>query len=241
MTAASGQARPAGTSPTVKARVAGLFYLLNILTIFAAIFCFRGIIVPRVPAATAANLIAHESLYRTGFALELVSTACSVAVAALLYELLKPVNSSVSLLAAFFRLIACTVAIVGYVFQLAPLLVVGGVTLDGVKADELPALGMLLFRLHNLASDILIVFFGLHFVLLGYLVIKSSFLPRALGVLACVGGLGGMIFFVPPLARAVFPYVVGVGLVAEVSLALWLLIKGVNAERWQEQALAAFF
>jgi len=240
MSAASVVVPRPGRSPRVKARLAGLFYLLNTLTIFAAIYCFRGIIAPRDPAATAANVLAHQSLYHLGFALELLSTACSVAVAALLYEVLKPVDSSMSLLAAFFRLIACAVALVGYVFQLAPLLVAGGVPLNGVRPDELTALGMLLYRLHNPASDIVIVFFGFHFVLLAYLILRASFLPRALGVFASLAGLGAIAFLVPPLARAAFPYLVGVGLPAEVSLTLWLLIKGVNEERWREQAVTGY-
>jgi Domain of unknown function (DUF4386) len=88
-------------SPRSKARVAGVFYLLNILTIFLAISFFRGLFVSGDVAATATNLAAHPLRFQSGFALELASTACSVAVAALLYVLLEPVNKSLSVLAGF--------------------------------------------------------------------------------------------------------------------------------------------
>lgn len=219
-----------GSPLPVRPRTAGFFYLLNTLTILAAIFCFRGIVVPSDPAATAANLLAHESLYRAGFALELISTACSVTVAALLYELLKPVDPGLSLLAALFRIVACSVAIVGYVFQLAPLLLVGSAGATGSNPNDVSALGILVFRLHSAISDIVIVYFGFHFVLLGLLIMKSSFLPRALGALALVGGLAALVFLVPAFSRVMLPYVAGIGLVVEQSLTWWLLIKGVDGK-----------
>lgn len=214
-------------SARLTARAAGFFYLLNILTILSAVYCFRGLIIPRDPAATATNLLAHESLFRLGSAFELISTACSIAVAALLYELLKPVNATVSLLAAFFRLMACAVAVVGYVLQLAPLQLLGGAQpLSGIKSEEVPAIALLLYRLHGPVSDMVIVFFGFHFVLIGYLIFRSKFLPRGLGVLVGFGGLVGLTFLAPPLARHFFPYLIAIGLLVEVSLTVWLLAKG---------------
>jgi len=227
-------------APQRQARIAGVFYLLNILTILLAVFFFRGLVVPRDPAATAANIQRHESLFRLAFALELISTTCSIVVAALFYELLRPVNRSLSLVAAFFRLVACAVAIVGYLLQLAPLVIFGGTQpLDGFKPEELQTLGLVLMRLRGSASDVVIVFFGFHFVAIGYLIFQSTFLPRGLGVLAGLGGLGGLIFLAPPLARILFPFFLAVGLVVEVSLTTWLLAKGVNNQRWREKASAA--
>lgn len=223
------------------ARIAGVFYLLNIATIFAAIFFFRGIIVARDPAATAANVLAHEASFRLGSALEVISTACSIVVAALFYELLKPVNRSASLTAAFFRLAACAVAVVGYLFQLAPLQILGGgvPSLSGLKQDELQAIALLLYRLHGPASDMVIVFFGFHFVLIGYLIFRSTFLPRVLGALVGVAGLGGLIFLAPPVAHSVFLYFVAIGALAEWSLTAWLLAAGINVQRWNELAATA--
>ena len=232
-------------SPRFQARIAGVFYLLNILTIFVAIFFLRGLVVSRDPAATASNLLAHESSFRLGFTLELISTMCSIVVAALFYELFRPVSRSLSLLAAFFRLIACAVAVLGYLFQLAPLQALGSAHyLSTLTMEQLEALGLLLYTFSAQASHIVIVFFGFHFVVLGYLIFASSYLPRTLGILAAFAGLGalafgGLTFLAPTPGGYPFPYFAVLGLLTEVSLSLWLIIAGVNAERWKEQVNAA--
>jgi len=232
--------RIAKPSPRFKARIAGACYLLNILTIMIAVFLFRGLVVSGDAAATAANVLARESVFRSAIAFEIISTAFSIAVSALFYALLKPVNGSFSLLAAFFRLIACAVAAFGYLFQIAPLVVLGGGSyLSAFNLEQLQGLAMLFFKLNAQVRDVSIVFFGFHFLLVGFLILKSTFLPRALGVLCAFAGLGGLIFLAPPLASYLFPYIVAVGLLTEVSLTLWLLVKGVNEQRWKEQASAA--
>jgi len=240
MSATAATLRSKEASPAFKARVTGAFYLLNTLTILLAVFCFRGLFVAGDPVTTATNLMAHQLLFRTGFAFEIVSTGCSIVVATLFYELFKPVDRSVSLLAAFFRLIACGIAVVGYLFQLAPLQVAGGAHyLSDFKPAELQALGLLLYSFASQASHIVIVFFGFHFVLIGYLIFRSNFLPRFLAILITLAGLGALTFLVPPLATPLFLYFAAIGLLGEVSLALWLLIAGVNVQRWDELARSA--
>ena len=232
--------RIAESSPRFKARTAGACYLLNILTILIAVFLFRGLVVSGDAAATAANVLTREPLFRSGIAFEMISTAFSIAVAALFYGLFKPVNRSFSLLAAFFRLIACAIAAFGYLFQIVPLVLLGGAHyLSAFNLEQLQALAMLFFKSNAQVRNVSIVFFGFHFLLVGLLILKSTFLPRALGVLCAFAGLGGLIFLAPPLASYLFPYLVGVGLLTEVSLTLWLLVKGVNEHRWREQASAA--
>jgi hypothetical protein len=211
------------------ARIAGALYVANIATIWAAIWALRGIVVPRDPVATAANVVAHESMLRLGLGLELVSTACSIGVAALFYRLFKPVNASASLAAAFFRLAACAVAIVGYLFQFAPLeLLTPGHPAGALGEPGLQAVALLLFRLHGLASNIVILLFGFHFILIGPLIYRSGFLPRALGVLVGVAGLGALMVLSPPIFAALFRYFVAVPLLAEVALAAWLLAVGTS-------------
>jgi len=229
--------RIAEASPRFEARTAGVCYLLNILTILIAVFFFRGFVVSGDAAATAANVLAREPLFRSGIAFEMISTAFSIAVAALFYALFKPVNGTLSLLAAFFRLIACAIAVVGYLFQLAPLVVLGRADyLNAFKLDQLQALALLSFKLHSQVVNVSIVFFGFHFLLTGFLIFKSSFLPRILGVFCTLAGLGGLTFLAPTLGSYLFRYLIVVGLLAEVSLTLWLLVKGVNEDRWKEQA-----
>ena len=226
-------------SPRLKAKAAGFFYLLNILTIFLAVLLFRGLIVSGNPAATATNILAHELRFRLGFACELISTSCSIVVAALFYVLLRPVNRTVSLLAAFFRLIACSIAVVGDLLQLAPLQILGAHYLSVFSLAQSQALALLLYAFSGQVAHTSIVFFGFHFVLIGYLIFTSTFLPRILGVLVAPAGLGGLIFLFPPLATRLFPYFVPFGLIAEVSLTVWFLAVGVNVQRWTEQAHAA--
>lgn len=208
------------------ARMAGVFYLLNILTIFLAIFLFRGLFVSGDAVATAKNIAAHRWLFQSGFAFELISTGCSLAVAALLYRLLGPVNRSLSLLAAFYRLVACCMFVVNYLFQLAPFNLAGA---------ELQTLGQLLSTLRANSSNIGIVFFAFHFLLIGYLIFRSNFLPRFLGALLTFTGFGGLTFLVPSFGRSIFLYFAPLGLLGELSLTAWLLLKGVNIQKWEEQ------
>jgi Domain of unknown function (DUF4386) len=151
-------------SPRVTARLAGIFYLLNIATIFLAIFFFRGLFVSGDIAATATNLAAHSTLFGLGFASEIISTACSVCVAAFLYELFKPVDGTVSLLAAFFRLLGCAVAAMGYVFQVAPFQIgKHGPGFAALKVDAVQAVSSLVSTLHVHTSNILLLFFWVPF------------------------------------------------------------------------------
>jgi hypothetical protein len=212
-------------SPRVTARLAGIFYLLNIATIFLAIFFFRGLFVSGDIAATATNLAAHSTLFGLGFASEIISTACSVCVAAFLYELFKPVDGTVSLLAAFFRLLGCAVAAMGYVFQVAPFQIgKHGPGFAALKVDAVQAVSSLVSTLHVHTSNILLLFFGFHFILLGYLILRSPGVPRVLALLVTPVGLGALVFLAPPIGASLFPYVAGLGLMAEWSLTAWLLL-----------------
>jgi hypothetical protein len=226
---------PRVASPLSTARTAGVLYLLNIATILVAVLLFRGIIVSGDPSASASNLVGHEARFRIAVAFELISTACSVAVAGLLYTLLKPAGRNLSLIAAFFRLLACGIALVGYGFQVAPLQILADVHhLGGLTLEQLQSLALVVYKLHGAALDMVIVFFGFHFVLIGALIIRSTLLPRALGVLVALAGAGALTLLMPALGRPLFPYFVVVGLVAEISLALWLTLRGVEVRDCSE-------
>jgi hypothetical protein len=161
-----------------KARLAGVFYLLNIVTgASALIFVNNKIIVT------------------------LAATICYVFVTWLFYEIFKPVNMNISLIAAIFSLAGCVFGVLS-VFGLKPI------------------------PFNSLA------FFGVYCILIGYLILRSTFLPRILGVLMIFGGLGWLTFFYPPLAHALSPYNLAPGILGEGALTLWLLAKGVNVEQW---------
>ncbi len=232
--------RTAEASPRLKARIAGVFYLGTFVTGGLALFAGGRLIVSGDAAATAANILAHESLLQLSFAANLLATACYIAVTALFYEIFKTVNRSLSLIAAFFSLVGCAIGAASFVFQLAPLVVLGGKQyLSVFKMEELQALALVLVNLHAQAYNISLVFFGFYCLLIGYLIFKSTFLPRSLGVLMGFAGLGWLTFLSPPLAKSLYPYVLAPGILGEGALTLWLLVMGVNAERWQEQASAA--
>ena len=140
--------RIAETSPRVKARTAGFFWLMTFLTGGFAMFVGGRFVVSGDAAATAANILAHESSFRLGIASNLIATACYLAATLLVYDLLKPVNRNLSLLAAFFSLVGCAVGAFTLLFQLASLLVLGGAPYLGVFTEEqLRALAFMFLRL----------------------------------------------------------------------------------------------
>lgn len=173
-------------SPRFKARVTGAVYLLYFLTaILAEWLVGRG-----------------QGAY--GLAVNLISAAFYGAVTVLFYFLFKPVNKSVSLLAAVISLGGCAITVLN------------------------------LFHRAERVSPLL--FFGPYCVLLGYLILRSTFLPRILGALMVIAGLGWLIFVMLPPTSQVIPYIEGVGILAEGLLMLWLLLRGVNPQRWKELA-----
>ncbi len=105
--------------------------------------------------------------------------------------------------------------------------------------EQLRALALLCLRLHSQATAINLVFFGFYDVLLGFLIFRSAFLPRTLGALMALAGLGWLTFLAPPLANYLSPYILILGFLAEFVLMLWLLVRGVNSQGWKEQAGAA--
>jgi hypothetical protein len=232
--------RIAEASPHPRARITSVVYLLYFLTAVSGMFCLKGLVVNGDAAATANNILEHQPLFRLGLATGLISTACYVAVTALFYDLFKPVNRSLSLLASFFSLVGCSILAFASLFQLAPLVVLGGSQyLSVFKVEQLQALAFLFLELHGLAVSICFIFFGVYCLLIGYLIFKSSFLPRILGVLMVFAGLGWLTFLFPPLANYLSPYNLALGFLAELALMLWLLVMGVDVQRWKEQARAA--
>ena len=221
-------------SPRRVARIAGLLYLLDILTsLLGDSLVGRAHIVPGDAAATATNIMTHEPLLRLGVAANLFATACYVAVAVLLYVLFKVVNRSLALLVMLLSLLALATWTFGSLSQLAATLVVGGGDGSGLRAEQ-QALRFLEWNTH--ASNIALVVFALYCLLIGYVIFKSTFLPRVLGILMMVGGLGLLTYLSPALAGELFPLNVAPALVGEISLMLWLLMMGVNVQRWEELA-----
>ncbi len=230
-------------TPLLNARLVGVLYVVMITAGVLAQNVVRPALVVRSDAAaSAARIMESESLYRLGGAADLLLFAANVAVAALFYRLLAPAGRDLALLAAFFRLTFAAVAGANAVNHFAPLRLLGGdSSLAAFTPAQLQALAHLFARLQSTGHAVAIVFYGVSCLLTGYLVFRSTFLPRFLGVLLALGGIGYVVnsfagFLSPPLASSLFPAILVPAGIAEVSLCLWLLVKGVNAQRWKELA-----
>jgi hypothetical protein len=228
------------TSPRVYARATGLLYLIVIAAgMFAQMVISDRIVVNGNAAATAANILAHRSMFQLGFTVYLIEMAAQIAMIVLLYLLLRPVNRSIALMALFFGLTGCIIKTLSRLFYIAPLLILGDAPyLTVFGAGQLQALGLLLLDLNEQSAGMALGFFGISTLLNGILILRSNFLPRFLGLLSILGGLGWLTFLYPPLGSQLFPYILVVGVLGSVSQILWLLVKGVNVERWEEWALA---
>jgi Domain of unknown function (DUF4386) len=228
-------------SPKAKARLAGVFEALEGFTSsWGQVNVLGHLIVAGNAAATAANVLQHETLFRLGFASSLFGVAFHLFWAFLFYHLFRPVDRSVSFCALVVILVGCALQAVSALLYFAPLLILtAGSSLNAFTHEQVQALAYMFFKLNGLAFDTYLVFFGVWCVLTGYLIFKSTFLPRILGVLLAIDGLGWMLFIWPPLGHYLFlPIAIACGL-AEIPLQLWLLIFGVNNERWKGQAEAA--
>jgi Domain of unknown function (DUF4386) len=227
-------------SPRRMARITGVFYLLTLLTgIFAQGFVSQRLVVSGDAASTATNLLGHEGLFRLGFTVYMIEMACQITFTALFYVLLKPVNRSLSLVAAFLGLAGCIIKTFGRVFYLAPLFILAGAPyLKVFSPEQLQALALLFLDVNDHGAAMALAFFGFYALLTGYLIFRSTFLPRFLGAWSVIAGLGWLTFLYPPLGYHLFLYLAAFGLLGALALVFWLLVFGVNEERWKELARA---
>ena len=228
----------AGMRPRLLARYAGVLDLFTILTgILAQGIISARLVVPGDAATTATNILAHRSLFQVGFAVYLIEMASQVAVTALFYGLLKPAGRNLSFVVACIGLAGCVVKTFARVFFIAPLFVLDGPSyLSSFSTAQLHALAHLFLKVNDQGAGIALVFFGFSALLKGILVLRSTFLPHFLSVLSMVVGASLLSFLYPPLGHRLFSYIAIVGLIGSVGWIFWLLVFGVNEERWREQA-----
>ena len=233
--------RMAGWSPRAKARVAGVFEALEGTgSAGGQVVILGSFVVAGNAAATSANILAHQPLFWLGFAFQLLGVAFHVAWALLFYELFKPVNRTIASLALCVVLVCCAMQALTALLYLGPLLVLqSGSELNAFTPQQVQGLVTILLNLNGQAFNVDLVFFGLWCVLSGYLIFRSTFMPRILGVLLMIDGVGWMLYLVPPFASYVFPLIAVASGLAEIPLQLWLIVMGVNSERWKAQASAA--
>jgi len=230
--------RVAAASPRTLARISGVFQGLEGLTAtFGQVIVTRRLVVFSSAAVTAANILAHERLYWVGFASSIIGVVCHIVWALLIYDLFKAVNRRIALLALLVVLVGCSIQAITVVFYIAPLPILNGTGyLNAFTTEQLQALSLMLLRLSGHAFNTYLVFFGLWCVMTGCLIFRSSFMPRVLGVLLMVSGLGWCTYVAPTLATRIFPIIAGASALGEFPLLLWMLVMGVNSQRWIQQA-----
>lgn len=230
----------AEASPQTLARVGGVLYLISIVVgIFDELIVKGRIVVSGDAAATAANLKSMEFLWRLGIAGEMVMGLCTVVLTLILYILLKPVSRNLALLAVFFSLLASAVE-TAYSLQLVEALFPLGSAayLHAFTAEQLNAMTSMSLKSHVIGFGIALLFFGPFFLVAGYLIFKSTYFPRAIGILYQLAGVaymanGFVLILAPKLAGLSFDAMALPVFVGEASFCLWLLFKGPNAERWR--------
>jgi hypothetical protein len=226
-------------APRFMARLAAAFYMLESgASVFGQLAIPGRLVVRGDAAATASNILANEPVFRLAIAAALLAVAFHIVDAVLFYYLLKPVSRSFSLLAAFFLLAASGIQAFAGLLQVgAVVALTGGHSFSAFSVEQLQAIALMLLNWNVQSYNTYLVFFGFWCIVIGYLIFRSTFLPRILGVGMALAGLGYTPYLYPPLANYLFPYnlVLGVG---ELTLVLWLLIVGVDAQRWNKQASA---
>ena len=227
-------------NPNKTARIAGFLYLLQIpLGVFGILYVPNALVVHGDGAATAGNILANELMFRLSIVSAIFCALVTLVTALFLYRLLKPVNKNYAVLMVIFTLISAPIAMLNELNKVAVLLLLKGPEyLTIFTASQLQTLVPVFLDLHEYGIHIVDIFFGLWLFPMGYLVIKSNFIPKIIGVfliIACFGYLVDFVtFFVFPNVKVVMSQFTFIG---EVMMVFWLLIKGVNVEQWEKRAL----
>lgn len=228
-------------SPRAMAQLGAVLLLVTIVGgVFAQGFLSDRLIVAGDPAATARNIIANAGVIRLAFGIFMIEMACQIGTTAAMYELLKPVDRSLSTTAAVFGYVGSGIKILARLFFYAPLFVLSGPpNPSAFNQGQLEAIAALLLRINNLGAGTACIFLGINTIMVGYLMLRATFLPRILGVVGVAGGLGWLSYLYPPLASRVFIPVALFALLGCAVTIWWLLIRGVDEEQWHEMATAS--
>jgi hypothetical protein len=229
------------TSPRQVGRLLALLSLTVIVGgVFAQGFVSNRLIVFTDSAATANNILTHQGLFRLSFTIFMIEMVCNVATSALWYVLLKPVSRPIALVAAFVDLAGAIIKTGARTFYIAPLgLLLASVgdastAFHGFTPEQLQSIALILLKANGAGTQIAMAFFGISVPLNGYLIFRSGFMPRWLGVLSMIAGIGWLTFIYPPLGSGLFMITAPYGLLIALVMILWLLIRGVDEKRWKE-------
>jgi len=234
--------RTVETSPQLFARVGGALYLILIVLGSYLQIVMNKVVVSGDAEATAANLTALESMWRWGIASECIALVCVTGLAMIYFVLLRPVSRELNLLATFLRLVGIAIEAIATLSLVTALFPLGNTAyLKAFTPEQLHTMAYLAIRSQGNDYALALLFFGFTFLFHGYLISKSGYLPKVLGMLIQVAGVGYLtntlaLYLAPNFQARVFPAILVPAFVAEASLCLWLLFKGVNVEKWRAAA-----
>ena len=224
-------------SARTKARLVGIFEILEGLTsTYAQVIVFNRLVVSGNAAATVSNILAHELQLRLGFAACFIGIGFHIAWALLFYDLFRSVNRNVSFFGLLIIVVGCGIQALAGIFYVAPLFILTqGNSLSSFTTEQAQALAFTFAKLTGASFNAYLVFHGLWCVVSGYLIFKSRFLPKILGLFLMLNGLGWMTYLSPPLGNKLFPII---AIIAAVEIPLpWFFIFGFNIQRWKEQVV----
>jgi uncharacterized protein DUF4386 len=235
--------RTVQTSPQVYARIGGILYLIIIIAgALGEIFIRGKLIVSGDAMSTASNIMASQSRWRIGIAGDLLMHVCDIPLMLVFYVLLRPVNKNLAFLAVLFNLMQTAVLVANKLNLLMPLFLLGNADyLKAFEANQLSALTHVFIKAHDYGFGVGLIFFGFACLIYGYLLFRSGYFPRTLGVLLVLAGLSYLtnsftLILAPTYAEMIFPVLV-LALIGELSLCLWLIVKGVDIPKWEKLAL----
>lgn len=237
--------QPFNMSPQKYSRIGGVLYLVIIaIGLWGEAFVRDRLILSDDATATAANIRSMASLWRFGIAAELLLLLCAVTTTWMFYVLLRPVSRDLALLATFFNLVSIAVEAVIQLNLLAALVPLGNVAyLKAFTPEQLSAMAYLPLKLHGYGFGISLILFACWCLVMGYLIFRSGYLPKAVGVLLQIAGACYLtnsfaLLLAPNFQDRIFPAILVPAFVGELSLALWLSFKGVSTAKWEERASA---
>jgi hypothetical protein len=219
-----------------------LYLVIIVLGAFAEGFVTNKLVVPGDAATTAHNILASSGLWHLSVAGDLIVVLCAVPLLWIEYLLLRPVSKQLILLAVLFNLVSLAAEAISKLFLLVVMPTLGST--EYLRAFEPQQLQILALRSHDIAFNIALVLFGFTCLVNGYLIFRSGYLPKLIGILMQIAGLSYLTaciaaLFAPNFADLITPAVLIPPLIGESSFCLWLLVKGVNIAKWKEQVSLA--
>jgi hypothetical protein len=221
--------------PRITARFAGILMLMTIAGgVFAQGYVSNRLLSFTNAATTANNILANRSLFTLSYTVYLIEMASQIASTALIYLLMSPVNRGVALVAAFLDLSGAIFKTFARVFYITPLFLLSTTdVLSAFNSGQLRALALVLFRINDRGAGMALAFFGVSGLLNGYLIYRSTFLPRWMGVLSMVCAVGWLRWAYPPLRFPPFTVIAVLALIGAAIKIFWLIVYGVDEEKWR--------